>query len=148
MLSNPGEILSWINTELIDQGIDKHVAMFFATIDMQENRLHYANAAHLPPAVIVVDGEIRSLEQKAKPLGLFPKLEYESLTCDFPFGAKLVAFSDGVLEVIPGESILDKERYLSEAIQESNDMDTLWAHLEQNRAGPDDVSCLMVHHGA
>ena len=148
MLSDPGEILSWINGELIDHGIDKHVAMFFATIDMRENLLHYANAAHLPPAMMVVDGEVSALEQKAKPLGLFPDIAYQSATCPFPFGAKLVVFSDGVFDIVPGSSIDEKEHFLSEAIQNSGNMAALWEHLKEDQVGPDDISCLMVNHGA
>ncbi len=147
MLSNPGEILAWINGELLDQGIDKHVAMFFAIIDMQDHQLHYANAAHLPPAALLVDGELTFLEQKAKPLGLFPDLEYASLTVPFPYGAKLVVFSDGVFDLLADAPITDKEQTLGEAIKSSSDMDSLWSIFDPNLVGPDDVSCLMVQHG-
>ena len=46
-------ILRWIKDGLIDQGLDKHVAMFIATVDLKENVLHYANPALLPPAAMV-----------------------------------------------------------------------------------------------
>ncbi len=39
--------------ELIDQGLDTHVAMFVATVDLKENVLYHANAALLPPAPMV-----------------------------------------------------------------------------------------------
>lgn len=147
MLANPGEILSWINTELIDQGIDKHVAMFFATIDMREQRLNFANAAHFPPAAIVSDEGTAYLEQKGKPLGIFEDVTYETLYADFKPGARLVVFSDGVLDLIEGETLQVKEDCLAQTITECNDMDTLWRRFDASKIGSDDVSCLMVHHG-
>lgn len=146
MLSNPGEVLQWINEELIDQGIEKHVAMFFAIMDTQEERLNYANAAHFPPAALLVDGQYKGLEQKAKPLGLFPGIKYQSLSADFPQGAKLVVFSDGILDLLSGGSIAAKEAALIETICASDDMETLWSSFQQDKIGPDDVSCLLVQY--
>ncbi|MEM6999727.1 MAG: PP2C family protein-serine/threonine phosphatase [Pseudomonadota bacterium] len=146
MLEHPGEVLAWFNSELLDQGIDKHVAMFFAIVDTVENQLHYANAAHLPPAALVVGETITNLEQKAKPLGLFPDVEFLSRSIAFPEGAKLVVFSDGVLDLIPRATLADKESFLSETIGNAENMDALWADLKLDAMGPDDVSCLMVQH--
>ena len=146
MLSNPGEVLAWINTELIDQGLDKHVAMFFGIFDTQSELLHYANAAHLPPASLVLDGKVTSLEQRAKPLGLFPDLAYQSLTVEFPKGAKLVVFSDGVFDLIDQPTLAEKEALLADAIIATDNMDELWSNFKQDLQIPDDVSCLMVQY--
>ena len=147
MLSDPGQILSWINTELLDQGIDKHVAMFLATVDLKENKLHFSNAAHFPPAALIKDGGIQFLEQKGKPLGLFPDLAFESLTADFSQGARLVVFSDGILDLVPKESLQEKEDYLASAMIESKGMAELWNSMDTSRIGADDVSSLIVEHG-
>jgi len=146
MLRNPGEILAWINAELIDQGIEKHVAMFLAVVDMRQDLLRYANAAHLPPAMLVVNGTLQSLEQRAKPLGLFADADYASQTADFPSGARLVVFSDGVLDLVPRPSLAEKESYLAQAVKTCTTLDELWSKLDRNRMGPDDVSCLLVNH--
>lgn len=146
MLRNPGEVLAWINSELLDQGFDKHVAMFFGIVDMQESKLRYANAAQLPPAMIVVDGKLASLEQKGRPLGLFADLEYETKSVDFPVGAKVVVFSDGVLDLISEPTLEAKEKRLGELVTRAHSMDVLWASLDQSQLGLDDVSCLLLHH--
>ena len=146
MLTHPGEILAWINMELLDQGIDKHVAMFFGIVDREENLLHYSNAAHLPPASLVLGDRLVSLEQKGKPLGLFADIAFESLTIEFPPGARLVVFSDGVLDLVPADSIADKEVLLEKNIVATRDMDELWSKLETDKIGPDDISCLIVSH--
>lgn len=147
MLSNPGQILSWINTELLDQGIDKHVAMFLATVDLKENKLHFANAAHFPPAAMIKDGQTEFLEQKGKPLGLFEGLEFASLHVDFPQGARLVVFSDGVLDLVPKETLVEKEAYLEQVMTEAQSMSDLWSRMDTSRIGADDVSCLIIQHG-
>lgn len=144
MLSNPGEILAWINAELIDHGIDKHVAMFFGIFDTQTQQLRYANAAHFPPALVVVDGSAQSLEQKAKPLGLFPEIAYASESVSFPPGARLVVFSDGVLDLLDSDTVQNKEQYLQDSICSAQTMDELWSHLREENVGSDDVSCLLV----
>ena len=148
MLSNPGEVLAWINNELIDQGIDKHVAMFFAIVDTRENTLHYANAAHFPPAMLVIGEEVLSLEQKGKPLGLFTDVQYASARVDFAPGARVVVFSDGVLDLLPQSNLQEKERYLAETVAACEDMDMLWQSFDPAKMGPDDVSCLLISHAA
>ncbi|MEM9623083.1 MAG: PP2C family protein-serine/threonine phosphatase [Pseudomonadota bacterium] len=146
MLTQPGEVLAWINAELIDQQIDKHVAMFFAVVDMRDNCLHYANAAHFPPAALVQQNQITSLEQKGKPLGLFPALNFESRTVDFPEDSRLVVFSDGVLDLLKGSTLEDKEQQLSASIVQQQTLSELWSVLDTTKLGADDVSCLLVNH--
>ena len=146
MLTNPGEVLAWINSELLEQQLDKHVAMFLAIIDTKNNRLHFSNAAHFPPAIIVNGGNNEVLEQKGKPLGLFPGLECPCGQADFPPGARLVVFSDGVLDLLPGENLEHKERALSDLINTEQNLDKLWSHLDLTKLGADDVSCLFVDH--
>jgi hypothetical protein len=147
MLTDPGEVLSWINTELIDQQIDKHVAMFFAIVDMQKNELRYVNAAHFPPAMIkTVDG-LTHLEQKGKPLGLFPDIKYKALAVDFPQGSIVVVFTDGVLDLLSGSNLIEKEKNLSQIVASNSEMDDLWSKLDPGKLGPDDVSCLLISNG-
>ncbi len=146
MLQQPGEVLAWINNELIDQQIDKHVAMFFAVVDTQQDCLHYANAAHFPPAALIDDDHLISLEQKGKPLGLFPKLSYASESVAFPEGSRLVVFSDGVLDLLTGTTLVDKEKRLSTSMLERETLADLWSCLDTAKLGADDVSCLLVTH--
>ncbi len=146
MLTQPGEVLAWINTELIDQQIDKHVAMFFAVVDTRDHHLHYANAAHFPPAALVQDGQLVSLEQKGKPLGLFPELTFESAHVEFPEGSRLIVFSDGVLDLLSGSTLSDKEQTLSASMVRMESLPDLWSCLDTTKLGADDVSCLLINH--
>ena len=58
MLEEPGEILVWLNRELLENHFDKHVAMFVGVINLKTNTLAYANAGHFPPAMKVSEGKI------------------------------------------------------------------------------------------
>ncbi len=146
MLRQPGEVLTWINNELIDQQIDKHVAMFFGVVDVQDSRLYYANAAHFPPAMLVGDDGVINLEQKGKPLGIFENTEFQSQAVDFPRGARVVVFSDGVLDLIHADSLEAKERQLLETVRQCQDMESLWDCFDTTKLGQDDISCLMISH--
>ena len=148
MLSDPGEVLAWINTELIDQQIDKHVAMFFGMVDVQDSILYYSNAAHFPPAMIVVKDQVVALEQKGKPLGLFADAQFATLQVEFPEGSRVVIFSDGVLDLLTATTLEEKERQLLETVRESENMEALWASLDLSKLGQDDVSCLLISHGS
>ncbi|MYE14411.1 MAG: SpoIIE family protein phosphatase [Gammaproteobacteria bacterium] len=151
MLREPGEILVALNREILDNRIDKHVAMFLGVVNMRTNALRYANAGHFPHAIRVRDGHARLLELSGKPVGLFQDVSYESAGVELAEGDNLVLLSDGVLEVIPEAGLADKEHRIEEAAVECGaDFDRLWSALgvDSAAAGPDDMTCLMVACGA
>lgn len=156
MLSQPGEILEWINRELLDQKIDKHVAMVLAVVDVERDSVSIVNAGHFPPALIVeaaadesgmADGAAaRFVEQKGKPLGLFESVSYEPVNIDLAAGDELVVFSDGVLEAFAGVDLADKEARLIAAAGGSRTMDGIWTSLglDPTTELADDMTCLVM----
>ena len=141
----PGEVLGWINQQLIEQSAGMHVAMFLGVIDLRKHILHYASAAHFPPSLVVADnGQTKSLEQRGKPLGLFADAAYESAAVDIAPGERIVVFSDGVLELMPESDLAAKEQKLQEQAVSTPGIDALWADLTNGISGKDDVSLLMV----
>jgi phosphoserine phosphatase RsbU/P len=78
MLSEPGEILQWVNRELLEQSIDKHVALMLGVGDLQTQEIRMVNGGHYPPAILVRDGDSAFVEQKGKPVGLFDEVDYLS----------------------------------------------------------------------
>ena len=151
MLREPGEILVALNREILENRIDKHVAMFLGVINVRTNTLRYANAGHFPHAIRVREGHTRLLELSGKPVGLFQDVGYESAGVELAAGDNLVLLSDGVLEVIPERGLASKEHRIQEAAVECGaDIDRLWSALGVDTAvaGPDDMTCLMVACGA
>ena len=146
MLRNPGEILQALNAELLDQQIDKHVAIWLAVFDVQEHSATIVNAGHFPPAILITQGKARFLELSGKPVGLFANVEYQHETVHLDIDDQMVVYSDGVLELLSNASLAEKEaRLLAAADRDFDSFDELWAALDISSApGPDDVSCLVV----
>ena len=140
-----GQMLEWINATLTDQSIDRHVAMFLGVIDLQTHKLHYASAAHFPPSLRVSDGgEVTSLEQRGKPLGLFADAVYESAQVDLSVGDRVVVFSDGVLEQPHKMNLQSREQVLKDQAAKADTIEELWSQVTANVSGEDDASLLIV----
>src|SRR5262249_18191074 len=100
MLTAPGEILAWLNRELLDNKIDKHAAIFVGVVDIKRNRLAYGNGGHFPPGMMVEDGGARMVEIVGKPVGLFHDATWDSASVDLADRFSLVVVSDGTLETM------------------------------------------------
>ena len=145
-VAHPGVILAKVNQELIDFKAAQHAAVFLAILDTENQRLSYTSAAQFPPAILCSEGRAGLLEHKGKPLGLFDHARYESSTVAFPADAKLVVFTDGILDLVEGKDLLSKERYLVDLVQRAPAMESLWQAFDIADAARDDVSCLMLTH--
>ena len=128
MIAEPGEILAWINRELLDQKIDKHVAMMLAVGDLETDTLRLVNGGHFPPAILVNGEGAHFVEQRGRPVGLFDEVSYEAVTLSLGPGDRLVLFSDGVLDAMDDKDLDGKEQRLLEAAV-AEDMDTIWEML-------------------
>jgi phosphoserine phosphatase RsbU/P len=147
MLSEPGEVLQWVNRELLEQKIDKHVALLLGIGDVETGVIRMVNGGHYPPAILVSGGDSAFLEQKGKPVGLFDDVHYDSRAIDLAGGDRLVLFSDGVMDAMgPGE-LAEKEARLLRAAREGSTVEEIWALLQpsfQDEVKPDDMTCLVV----
>jgi len=144
MIDEPGEILSWINRELLEQKIDKHVVMILVLGDLEADTLKVVNAGHFPPAIMVDEDGARFVEQRGRPVGLFDEVAYESRSLSFAPGERLVLFSDGVLDAMPGLDLTQKESRLLDAAEKES-MDQIWQGLQlQEVAARDDMTCLTL----
>lgn len=145
MIAEPGEILAWINRELLDQKIDKHVAMMLAVGDLETDTLRLVNGGHFPPAILVSNGSAEFVEQRGRPVGLFDEVSYEAVTLKFSAGDKLVLFSDGVLDAMDeGMDLAAKEARLLAAAA-ADGMDDIWDGLAlATGASRDDMTCLTL----
>ncbi|MDH3643219.1 MAG: SpoIIE family protein phosphatase, partial [Gammaproteobacteria bacterium] len=151
MLTEPGEILEWFNRELLEQNIDKHVAVIMAIGDLESDTVCLANAGHFPPTIHVrssaESGSRASfIEQKGKPVGLFDEVSYEARQVELASGDRLVVFSDGVLDALDGMDLSQKEALLLEAAANDGDMNSIWHAMgvDPSAEAPDDMTCLTV----
>ena len=149
MFANPGEILGVLNRELLDQALGKHVAMFIGVVDLDTDTVRYANAGHFPHAIHAGKGSERArfLEKPGKPVGLFDDVDYDIGSATLARGDSLVAFSDGVLEVMKEADLATKEqRLIDAAADHSPDLEALWRAIGigDGSPGPDDMTCLVI----
>jgi phosphoserine phosphatase RsbU/P len=147
MLSEPGEILQWVNRELLEQNIDKHVALMLGVGDLETDEIRLVNGGHYPPAILVRDGASEFVEQKGKPVGLFDQVDYLSRTVPLGPGERLVMFSDGLMDAMGSGDLAQKEQRLLDAAREGSSVEEIWNLLEaafSNDGKPDDMTCLVV----
>ncbi|OUS23837.1 hypothetical protein A9Q99_26940 [Gammaproteobacteria bacterium 45_16_T64] len=144
---SPASVLMNANEELIPLSLGKHLAIFCGMIDLQKNELTYCSAAHFPPPLLVNDGEVQAIDGKGLPLGIFEGVTYEDKTLPLADDFSLIMLSDGVLEVMPQQSVAEKEAFLMEMAQKGHHnidqvMDLL--SLDKVSGAPDDIALLIV----
>jgi phosphoserine phosphatase RsbU/P len=147
MLKAPGEILAALNRELLDNQLDKHVAIFIGVIDLADDTLAYANGGHFPAAILCDDSGCRYLEAAGKPVGLFEGVSWVSHQEPLRGPLTLAMVSDGVLEIMGSVPLAEKERRLLDAVERTRSGGPeLWQvlGLDQREAGPDDMACLVI----
>lgn len=143
----PSLVLAKANEEFLALGIGKHATIFAGCIDSRENTLTYSVGAQLPMPVLVSPEGARLLEGKGKPIGLFPDVTYPSYEIPLPDAFSLFLCSDGVLEMLPGKKLSEKEQVLVERLSRcrGSAVDAV-AALGLKQAGdlPDDVAVMSI----
>lgn len=112
----PSEVLAHINRGLINTKLGKHVTMLGGVIDLEKNSLTYSIGGHLPLPVLFVEGQASYLEGRGLPVGLFDDATYDDRVMELPPSFSLSLFSDGILDVLPGATLKEKEALLPEQV--------------------------------
>lgn len=147
-LKDPGEMLNWLNSELLDIRLEHHITMFLGMLDLTGRSLSYANAAHFPGTIIHTEKETRFLQIGGLPLGLSSRAQYENMQVDLPEKFSLVLLSDGVFEVMSERSLQDKENHLLSIVDDGHsDVDSLFTELglEERQEIPDDIAVFTIN---
>ncbi|HBO4262720.1 TPA: SpoIIE family protein phosphatase [Pseudomonas aeruginosa] len=112
----PSEVLAHINRGLINTKLGKHVTMLGGVIDLEKNSLTYSIGGHLPLPVLFVEGQASYLEGRGLPVGLFDDATYDDRVMELLPSFSLSLFSDGILDVLPGATLKEKEASLPEQV--------------------------------
>lgn len=108
----PSEVLDHINRGLINCKLGKHVTMLGGVIDQEHDVLHYSIGGHLPMPVLYTGDGALYLEGRGLPVGLFVEATYQNFELKLPETFSLTLLSDGILDLLPGETLKDKESAL------------------------------------
>ena len=113
----PSDVLGHINRGLINTKLGKHVTMVGGVIDEAAGKLTYSIGGHLPlPVLYTPNDGVHYLPGRGLPVGLFNEATYTDLIVDLPEAFSLTLFSDGILDLLPGETLKDKEAALPEIV--------------------------------
>jgi sigma-B regulation protein RsbU (phosphoserine phosphatase) len=117
----PSTLLSRLNRELLEAGLDKHITLVMGILDSNTRKLTYSVAGHHPLPVVYGDGEATEipLKKSSFPIGLVAEAEYFDQTIALADDFAMTLFSDGILEALPQETLAEKERYLREMVAET-----------------------------
>ncbi|MCC9006417.1 two-component system response regulator RssB [Pseudomonas putida] len=143
----PSEVLSHINRGLINSKLGKHVTMVGGVIDEEAGLLTYAVGGHLPLPVLHTPGHTRYLEGRGLPVGLFDEATYQDLVVELPPQFSLSLMSDGILDLLPGDTLKDKEAALPEIVKAAGgSLDGLRQRFGLATLGdmPDDIALLVL----
>lgn len=144
---HPERTLQRLNRNLCRQNLDKHLTMFYGVIDLEQNSMHYSNGGQFPYPLQYDGREVRSLECRGRPLGLFDDAEFRVWQCDLPQKYVLVLVSDGILELMPEETMLQRYRALLTDMEDAKlDLDEMTAGLDvlADKHLPDDIAFLVI----
>lgn len=144
------ELVSVVNDELIAMRLNNHITMVVGIIDTQTHELFYIVAGHLPLPIVVSNGHAYYLEGKGKPLGLFVDNEWDVYQYKLPEVFSLVTFTDGILELLSGNDLLDKEQILLESLSQTDgSIEAIMVELKllSFERLPDDIAILSIARG-
>lgn len=143
-------MLQTINRELNETRLNHHLTFFVGVIDTHTNEMRYVVAGHLPMPILIVDGVAQFLSGKGRPVGIFKEAEWQIYQLQLPAIFSLIGFSDGVLEILPPESLQDKEAYLLSLIAtHGNSLEDVCDALaiKEVTETPDDIAILTITRG-
>lgn len=147
---SPAAMLAQANRELLATEVGKHVTLCVGVLDVRDNSLLYSVAGHLPAPLLCTPEGCRYLKGDNPPVGLFEDAEYTEEQLHLPERFTLTLFSDGILETIQAEGLLDKENALLARLAEGfSSMDALIdaLGLQSVKEAPDDIAVLLVSKG-
>lgn len=148
-LLSPAKALKRINRELLDTKLGKHLSIFLGFYDHVQQRLIYAVGGHHPMPILSYQGGVDFIQGRGMPVGLFPEPVFEEKTLNLEGEFCLTLFSDGILEVLAGDSMSAKEEQLLMAVSETKAAgpealkDYLLPAIIDD--APDDIAILTIH---
>ncbi|WP_019405844.1 two-component system response regulator RssB [Stutzerimonas stutzeri] len=143
----PSEVLDHINRGLINCKLGKHVTMLGGVIDQERDVLHYSIGGHLPMPVLYTGEGAHYLEGRGLPVGLFVEATYQDFELKLPETFSLTLLSDGILDLLPGETLKEKESALPGLISDAGGtLDGLRRvfGLAELADMPDDIALLVL----
>jgi len=150
MILQPVSMLQCANLDLLELGIGKFATVIMGVIDLQENNMRYSIAGHLPLPVLVTNEGAAYLPGEGTAVGIMEDAEYQEHQLLLPEQFMLALFTDGILEILPPDNLVEKEKYFLDVFSQSCDSPeqiVLSLGLDQVSSAPDDIAALFIGKG-
>ena len=117
-LGTPGETLRKVHSQLMEiNDAGMFVTVFYGVLDAATRQLRYARAGHEPPIILDDQGKLIALpEAPGLPLGATDDVLLDEQIVDFPSGATILFYTDGVTDGLDPTGISFGLSKLSEAL--------------------------------
>ncbi len=146
-IDDPSQLLGQLNHEILRENVGKHIAIFYAVLDIKAHRMRYANAGAVPYPLLADVQSTRYLVSRSTPVGLFESSQYLNQTLALPPLMRLLLCSDGVLEVLDEPSSDARIERLRRCLGvDVGSLDEVRVRLAMQPEGqlPDDLTMLMI----
>jgi serine phosphatase RsbU (regulator of sigma subunit)/anti-sigma regulatory factor (Ser/Thr protein kinase) len=143
-------VMALLNDLMVTMGRNRSATAAILELDLESGELEAVNAGHLPPLLVAPGGEARFLQTPAGvPLGISHAAHYPSLRHQFPVGAALVLYTDGLVErrheaIDEGLQRLRDAGRAAHARDEGTLADRLYLGLEEHTSMEDDIALLAI----
>jgi sigma-B regulation protein RsbU (phosphoserine phosphatase) len=141
---HPQQTLLRLNRDLCRQSLDKHLTLFYGVIDMEQNTMLCSNGGQFPYPLLYEGCEVRTLECPGRPLGLFEDAEFRVWQHELQQECVLVLVSDGVLELMPEDTMLKRYSALLAGMDMVLDEMTAGLDVLADKHLPDDIAFLVI----
>ncbi len=140
-------LLESLNKEVYKNKFGKYLTIFYAVIDINNNKLMYSNAAQFPYPIIFDTEQVYFLPESDCPVGIYETFRF-TLT-EFILPEKFIVFlaSDGILRTFSQENFQEQLNRLLSSIKGMNtSIKNLLEEFELNKQTdfPDDITFLML----
>lgn len=152
---NPSHLLHKLNEQFFRERLsEKYITIFLGILDLQKNLLTWSSAGQGVAPILYTEDYEEVLAMHSFPIGLLENASYVNAACEFPSGASLLMYSDGVTDICVGEGIpIFEENSLVHYIHTHKSQDnhsmvsslsSYINHLAQTDDFPDDVTIFLL----
>ena len=145
----PANLLEELNTELLNEGLERFITLFYGVIEQSSNTLIYSNGGQYPYPILWQNSYSELLPAADPPVGMIVDRKFHEMKVVLPDSFLLALFSDGILEILPQERMDEKTNFLA-ALGRHNrkDFDKFYSNLKTLKTNlPDDITILTVEKG-
>lgn len=145
LILQPENVLAQIAEEIFGAHLGKYITMVYGVIDVKNSELNFSVGGHYPMPLLLEEKKARFIGNKSFPVGIMQKTVFKRENVKLKDDFKLMFFSDGIAEILPGKDMEEKEKMLL-SLAEFGDgsIDYIVSQLDLNgkKNLPDDVTML------